>query len=312
MGRRRKRLRRIKSLYHPLLWPSWLAVGLLWLSAHLPYRALLLLGRGLGRLGYWLLPKRRHIARVNVCLCFPELAQGECDSLVRQHFESLGIAFLEMGLAWWAGDARLRNLVEVEGLEHLDAAMAEGKGALLLSGHFTDLEITGRLLALHRPFAAMYRPHENPVVEHMLSRNRDRHTSGAVRRDDAKQVIRLLRHNHAVWYAPDQAFVKRQSTVAPFFGVPALTNNATPRLAKVSGSPVLPFFGYRLAGGLGYRLVIRPSLTNFPSEDLDADIARINEVIAEMVRHAPEQYLWVHRRFKARRGERDPYQETVD
>lgn len=309
--RRRQRLRSIRSPYSPLLWPSWCGVGLLWLLTQLPYPLLIVLGRGLGRLAYYLLPARRHVARVNLCLCFPDLGPRERESLVRQHFESLGIALFEIGLAWWASDARLRPRVRIEGLEHLDAALAAGHGALLLIGHLTALEIIGRLLALERKFAPMYRPHENPVVERMLSRNRDRHTLAAIPRDEAKRVIRALRENLPVWYAPDQAFRKGGGTVlAPFFGVPAHTNNATPRLAKVAGSPVLPFFGYRLAAGGGYRLIIGPPLEDFPGTDLDADVARINAVIEDMVRHAPEQYLWIHRRFKRSRKEPDPYGES--
>lgn len=307
-SKRRRRLGAIKSIYSPRLWPAWLGVGLLWLAVKLPYPALLILGRLLGRAAYRLLPRRAHIARVNLCLCFPDYSAEECEQLLRQHFESVGIGLLEMGLAWWAPERRLRPLVQIEGLEHLQAALAAGRGALLLSGHFTTLEITGRLLALYQPFAAMYRPHEHPVVERMLSRNRDRHTKAAIPRDEAKAVIRALRAGLPVWYAPDQAFRKRQgSVVAPFFGVPALTNNATPRLAKLSGAPVLPFFGFRLAAGGGYRLIIGPPLEDFPSGDLAADTARVNAVIEDMVRHAPEQYLWIHRRFKSRRGEPDPY-----
>jgi KDO2-lipid IV(A) lauroyltransferase len=251
--------------------------------------------------------RRRHIAETNLALCFPDQREAERADLLVRHFESLGVGLLTTGMAWWSSDRRLRSLVTIEGLEHLQQAMAQGKGAILLSAHFSDLEMSGRLLSLFHPFAVMYRPHENPVIEQAFRRNRELRFSAAITRGDMRQVLKTLKQNQAVWYAPDQSYSDPNSALVPFFNVPASTNLGTSRLAKVSGAPVLPFFGYRLPGNQGYRLVIQPSLAGFPSDDVAADTARINRIIEDAVREAPEQYFWIHRRFKNRPGLPDPY-----
>lgn len=289
-------------------WPTRIGLGLLWLVCRgLPYATVVRLGRGLGRLVMRASERRRHIAETNLALCFPEMDPGERATLLAGHFEALGVGLLATGMAWWSSDRSLRERVKIEGLEHLQQAVAQGKGAILLSAHFADLEMTGRLLSLFHPFAVMYRPHENPVIEAAFRRNRERHFSAAIPRGEARQVIKALKQNQAVWYAPDQSYSDPNSAVVPFFSVPASTNLGTSRLAKVSGAAVLPFFGFRLPGSQGYRLVIQPPLEDFPGDDPAADAARINRVIETAVRQAPEQYFWVHRRFKNRAGLPDPY-----
>ncbi len=297
------------NLGHPRHWPMWLGVGMLWMATRLPWRWQIRMGELFGDVAWLLARQRRHVAQVNIDLCFPDRDAAERRRLVREHFRAMGAALFETPFGWWADDSRLQPLVGIEGLEHLKTALDRGKGALLLSAHFTTLEITGRLLVPHQPFAAMYRPHENPVLEYCFRRNRERHCLRAVRRDKVKDVVRALRDNMVVWYAPDQAYKARNSTIVPFFGVPAATNNATARLARVSGAPVVPFFGYRLADRSGYRLVIGEPLEGFPADDPEADARRINAVIEQAVLQAPAQYFWTHRRFKYKRrwGIPDPY-----
>lgn len=292
----------------PQYWPSWFGLLLLWLTGKLfPYTLVLLLGAGIGRLGYHIARQRRHIAEVNLRLCFPEKSQSELEQLLKTHFEALGIGILLTGFAWWASDAKLRPLMQVEGLDHLKTCLTQGRGALLLGSHFTDLELSGRLFILNHPTAVMYRQHENPVIEWAISRNRKRNFIAAIPRDDIRQTIRALKKNHPVWYAPDQSFKGPNSTLAAFFGVPAATNTGTSRLAKISRAPVLMFNCYRLPGSQGFRLVFHPPLADFPSNDLQADAERINGLIERAVRLAPEQYLWIHRRFKKRKVLPDPY-----
>jgi len=299
---------RSTRLLTPRYWPAWAGLGLLWLSARtLPYALALGAGRGLGRLAYVFARERRHIAEVNLRLCFPELSAPALQARLRAHFASLGIGLLMTGFAWWASDRKLKPLVEIEGVERLREALGRGRGVILLSAHFTDLEMTGRLLSLHHPFAVMYRRHENPVIERAFQGNRKRRFSAAIPRDDIRRLLRALRDKLPVWYAPDQSYRGPNSTLAPFFGVPAATNTGTARLARVSRAPVLLFTGRRLPGAQGYRLTISSPLEAFPSGDPQADAARINGLIEAAVRQAPEQYLWVHRRFKKRPGLPDPY-----
>ena len=288
------------SFVCPRFWGTWLLLVFLRLGATLPYRWQLGLGASLGRALYRVLPTRRKVASVNLSLCLPDQTSGQRQALLQASFESLGVAFLEVAMAWWAPDRRLRPLAEVEGLEHLQAALAQGRGAILLSAHFTTLEIGGRLLRLHHPFRPIYRPTKNPLWDWVMLRSRQRHVELAIDRRDVRGILRALRANEAVWYAPDQDYGREHSVFAPFFGVPAATITATSRLAAISSAPVVPFFQHRLAEGRGYRLRIEPALTGFPSQDPIADAERINRLVEARVREHPEQYLWSHRRFKTR------------
>jgi KDO2-lipid IV(A) lauroyltransferase len=294
------------ALGHPRYWAHWLVVLLLRLLVLLPLRWQRTLGGGLGVLFGHLSRRRRRIVAVNLRLCFPDWSEERREKMLWAHFRSGGAGLLEAAFAWWASDRRLRGIYRIEGIEHLEAALARGRGVLLLSAHLTTLELVGRLLLQEHPMAVMYRPHENPVVERMFSRNRGRHALRAIRRDDIRSALRALRENLPIWYAPDQRMSGKNSVVVPFFGVPSGTSTATHRIARAAGAVVVPFFGFREASGQ-YRLVISPALDDFPGEDAAADTARVNRVIEEAIREAPEQYLWGHTRFRGRPGLPDPY-----
>lgn len=287
-----------KHVLNPVYWPIWLVVGLMRLGVYLPFRVQITLGKLIGRLIYRTAGNRRAITHINLDLCFPELSDAERNHLAHEHFEALGIAVFEIALCWWGSDRKLRKLVRIEGLEHLDAALAEGNGALLLSAHFTTLEIGGRLLALYRPFHLMYRPNRTDLLEVIISGSRRKHFEKVIPRDDVRSMIRSLKSNHPVWYAPDQGYRGKHSAMLPFFNVPAPTNTATSRIARSTGSPVLPFSVERLPGVQGYVLHISPPLENFPTGDAEKDSARVNAIIEQDARRVPEQYLWCHNRFK--------------
>lgn len=284
----------------PRYWRIWLMLAVMRVLYVLPLWLQRAIGSAAGRVAMRFLRERREIARRNVDLCFPELGEQERAELVASHFRSLGVAIAETAVVWWAPDERLRPLAVPEGLEHLEAALARGKGALLFSAHFTCLEMGARLLCLYTPLHVMYRPHENPLWEEMLRRGRDRHAEKVIRRQDVRQLVRSLRDNKAVWFAPDQAPRPTKDTVlVPFFYEDAVTNTSTSRIARMTGAAVLPYFPERLPDGR-YRLIIGAPLENFPSDDPAADAARLNALIEARVREVPEQYLWIHRRFKRR------------
>lgn len=289
------------ALLAPRYWPVWLAVGLLRIFVLLPFPALLWLGRRIGRLIHRLAKRRRELTRYNLAQCFPELDAARREQLAREHFESLGIGLFEIALCWWGSARRLRKRVRFEGLEHVERALQQGRGALLLSAHVTTLEIGGRLLGLFTPFCLMYRPNNNPALEWIISRRRQKHFDRVIPRDNVRQLIRSLKENRVVWYAPDQGFTGKNSVMVPFFGVPAPTNPATSRIAKAGEAPVLPFFVERLPGSRGYRLRVEPPLENFPGETVEADALRTNAIIEQQARATPEQYLWMHNRFKTDR-----------
>ena len=293
----------------PRYWGTWLALGLLRLLTLLPYRWQVRIGASLGGLLYHLGKRRRRITETNIARCFPELDIGAQKALVKRTFRAAGIAIPETALAWWGKDADLAPLVEIEGMAHLQAALKQGKGVLLLGAHFTSIEISGRLMALFHPCYAMYRRHDNPLFEAVIKQSRETHLEGLIERRDMRHMIRTLREGKVVWYAPDQDFGTRSSVFAPFFGIQTSSLVMTSKLAKVSGAPVLPFFSQHTADNKGYRLIIHPPLEDFPSGDDVADATRINAIIEEQVRKAPEQYLWLHRRFKTRPPGEAPFYE---
>ncbi|HEX6928113.1 MAG TPA: LpxL/LpxP family Kdo(2)-lipid IV(A) lauroyl/palmitoleoyl acyltransferase, partial [Gammaproteobacteria bacterium] len=287
-----------RHILNPVYWPIWLVIGLMRMGVYLPFAVQIALGRVIGRLIRMCSRDRRAITRINLDLCFPELTPAKRKQLAREHFEALGIAVFEIALCWWGSERKLLRLVRIEGVEHLDAALARGKGALLLSAHFTTLEIGGRLLSLFRPFHLMYRPNRTELLEIIISNSRRKHFEKVIPRDDVRAMIRSLKDNHPVWYAPDQGYRGKHSAMLPFFNVPAPTNTATSRIANSTGSPVLPFMVERLPGTAGYVLRIDPPLENFPSDDPEKDGARVNAIIEADARRVPEQYLWCHNRFK--------------
>ncbi|WP_312669333.1 lipid A biosynthesis lauroyl acyltransferase [Stutzerimonas nitrititolerans] len=287
---------------HPRFWPLWLGLGLLWLVIQLPYRALLALGRVLGKAMYYLAGPRRHIARRNLELCFPDLSVAERERLLKENFASNGIALFEMAMSWWWPQARLQRLAHIEGLEHLRQAQTEGQGVILMALHFTTLEIGAALLGQRHTIDGMYREHKNPVFDFVQRRGRERHNrdATAIEREDVRAMLKVLRAGRAIWYAPDQDYGRKQSLFVPLFGIQAATVTATSKFARLGRARVVPFTQQRLADGSGYRLVIHPPLEDFPGESDEADCLRINRWVEEAVSLNPEQYLWAHRRFKTR------------
>lgn len=284
-------------------WPTWVALGVLRTVTWLPFPVALAFGRGLGHAAYWLAPRRRRIARINIDLCFPEHSASERKKLVHRHFASLGMGIIETAMSWWAPTEKIQRQIEWAGLEHFEAARAKGNGVILVGAHFTDLEIAGQPLASRMDLHVMYRPHENPVIERAMSANRTRRYGKAIPRHDMRGLLRSLRENHVVWYASDQNYGHKGSVFAPFFGIPAATNTSTARIARLTGAPVVPFFSARLPNSARYRLEFQPILDNFPSGDDTIDATRINHLIEDFARRFPEQYLWVNRRFKDRPGD---------
>lgn len=295
--------------WQPRYWPLWLGLAVLRALVLLPYRAQLMIGRALGHLLFRLVPKRRHIAAVNLRLCFPELGDQEHDALLRKLFESLGIGAFELGMAWWASDRRVKRLIRIDGLENLQQPLREGHGVVLLSGHFSAQELTGRVINMSVPdIAALYRPNRNALVNELLVRGRSNSVSRLIPKDAMRTMLRHLKQGATVWYAPDQSYRRKYSALVPFFGEPAMTNVALSHIARIGQAAVVPYFPRRLEDGSGYHVEILPALDRFPTDDPTRDALRVNRLLEERIRHAPEQYYWVHRRFKERPPEfPDPY-----
>jgi KDO2-lipid IV(A) lauroyltransferase len=292
----------------PRYWVLWVALALVRLVNLLALPWQMAIGRALGRLAYQFSRRDRRIATINVDLCLPELSPEARARLVRDHFASLGCAILETGMVWWATDKRLRGLIQFQGVEHLHAAIAKGRGALMLSAHFTTLEMGARALTLLGPTSIMYLTPRNPLIAELSRRGRARHTVQAVTSEQIRDLLQNLKNNLPVWYAPDQRFTDKNSEIVPLFGQPASSNVATSRLAKISGAPVLPYFPERRADNRGYIVRIHPPFENFPSGDPIRDTQRFHELIEMHARQHPEQYLWTYKRFKGAGA--DPYAQT--
>ena len=290
------------AFLHPRYWLLWFGLGLLWLITQLPYKVLLRLGRALGALMQRVAHSRRHIVTRNIELCFTHLSVAERDALVRENFASMGIAFFEMAMSWWWPKKRLSRLVQVQGLEHLQAAQEQGQGAILMAIHFTTLEIGAGLLGQQHTIDGMYRAHDNPVFDYVQRRGRERHNADAqaIEREDVRGMLKVLRKGRAIWYAPDQDYGPKQSVFVPLFGVPAATVTATSKFAKLGRAQVIPMTQTRLPNGQGYLIKIEPALSDFPGESDEQDCVRLNQWIEQAIAQQPEQYLWAHRRFKTR------------
>ncbi|MFZ2235180.1 MAG: LpxL/LpxP family Kdo(2)-lipid IV(A) lauroyl/palmitoleoyl acyltransferase [Dokdonella sp.] len=294
------------SRLDPRHWPAWIAIGIIRAVARLPYPALLRLGRGLGWLAARLLVNRRRIAEKNVALCLPELSETERKALVEANLRDAGIMLVEFALAWFGSDEAIANVpVHIEGLDRLAEARANGRGVLLVGGHFSHLELCARLVSYRHRIAAMYRVMDSPVFEQEVLAARMRYADAMFTKTQIRQSVRYLRDGGVLWYAPDQDMRGKDSVFVPFFGVPAATISATHHLARMSGALVMPFFHRRLPDG-GYAIRIGDALADFPSTDVVTDTARINTEIEAVARAAPDQYFWLHKRFKTRPEGTDP------
>jgi len=258
------------------------------------------LGASLGSLSRRFLKRRESIARRNLELCFPALSPEERDHLISENFKSIGMALLETGMAWFWPDSRVRKWFDVEGLENLQRAQAKNCGVMVIGVHFTSLELGGRVMGLCQPMMATYRPHNSALMEWVQTCGRMRSNKAMISRNNLRGLVSALKKGEAVWFAPDQDYGRNGSSFAPFFAVKEVaTTNGTFVIHRLSKSVMLTVTMVRKDDKSGYRLFIMPEMENYPQEEAAA-AAYINRVIESEIMRAPEQYLWVHRRFKTR------------
>jgi KDO2-lipid IV(A) lauroyltransferase len=285
------------AFFLPKYWITWVGLGVMRAVELLPFPAQRRVGNAIGMLLRHVPFSYMRIARRNIALCLPELSESERNDLLHRHCRSLGMALCETADTWWSSDQRLNRLADVQGLHHLEAALAKGRGAILVGGHFTTIEISTRILGTVVPLNVVYRPMKNALLSHVMYESFCRH-GHPIAKDDIRSMVRALKKNEAVWFAPDQSYRNKGAAMVNFFGIPAASNPATSRLARISGAAVMTYFGERLPGNAGYRVVIGPAFDNFPSADPVEDVERYNRLLEAQVRSVPDQYLWVHRRFK--------------
>ena len=287
------------SFWHPRYWPTWTGFFFIWLAAFLPWPVKRALGRGLGWLLWALAKRRRHITEVNIALCFPELSASAQRQLVKATFLANGIGLFETATAWFRQPEYLRPVTQIKGAEHLQQALDQGRGAIIIGIHFSTLDLAGAMNRLWFDIDAFYRKHDNPVFEWIMTRSRKRIYGAAIDRHDLKGALKRIKSGRAIWYSPDQDFGRDVSVFAPFFGVEAASIKMTARMVKMTGCALVPLAVRRLADHR-YELEYFPALDHFPSGDDVVDATRINSIIEAIIRQHPEQYMWMHRRFKTR------------
>lgn len=298
MSKKSRKSDNLTDFLAPRYWPTWIGFAIIWLAAQWPFALQIRFGQLLGWLSYHFASERRRICRINIALCFPEMSAKEQEKLVKATFISNGIGVMEVAMAWCRHPAHFRQRVTVSGLDNLKAASEAGKGVLLVCAHFTTLEFAGSLLSLFHKMDVTYRPHKNPLFETLMFRARKRLYDAVIERGDVRQALRSLQQGHTVWYAPDQDYGPRHSVYVAFFGVKAATITATSRFASFNDSAVIVFSHYRTADNSGYHLDFSLPLENYPTGDDVTDASRINSLLEEAIRQHPEQYLWLHKRFK--------------
>jgi len=276
------------------------ALACVWLLRLLPLSALAAIGNGFGTLLYAFGRERRRVCLINLARCLPELAAGERDALARRHFRAFARAFLERAILWWGSPARIRQLVRIEGREHLEAV--RGGTLILLAPHFVGLDMGWTRLALEFDMVSIYSRQKNEVFNAALFAGRLRFGRQTLlaRQDGVRPALRAMQAGRPFYYLPDMDYGQRDTIFVPFFGVDAATITGVSRLARFAGARVLPSITRMLPGGEGYVLRFLPAWQNYPGASIEADTRRMNAFIEEQVRQVPEQYLWVHKRFKTR------------
>ena len=277
---------------------SYLAIAVLWLLHWLPLPVLRALGWGLGRLLFVLARARREIALTNLRLCFPEMPGVERKRLARAHFVAFSRAVLDRTLGWWASKERLKRIIRVTGVEHILDSI--DRPVIILSPHFVGLDAGATGLSVFGKSCSVYSNQSNPVFNRLLYRGRQRFNEVLLlsRQEGMRRIVKALKDGYPFFYLPDMDFGRKESIFVPFFGVQAATIPALSRLVRLTGARVVPCITRQVPDG--YEVEVMPPWENFPGESIEADTAAVNRFIESQVLRMPEQYFWLHKRFKTR------------
>ncbi len=277
---------------------TYVLVGFLWLLHWLPLPMLRALGGGLGRVLYLFGKERRNVALTNLRLCFPEKSEVERERIARAHFVAFAQAALDRTLGWWASRPRLERLIRIHGVEHL--TNPEGRPVVMLAPHFVGLDAGGTVVSMHVVGCSVFSKQKNPVLNKLLYDGRMRFNEAVLlsRQDGMRKILKALKDGHPFYYLPDMDFGPKESIFVPFFGVQAATIPALSRLVRLTNAVVVPVIVKQVTDG--YEVEVQPPWENFPGESVEADTACMNRFIESQVLRMPEQYFWLHKRFKTR------------
>lgn len=301
------------SPFHPRYWLTWLGLGILRCVVFLPFAAQQAIGRGLGRLLALTLKRRRHNAEVNIALCFPELTAEQQQQLVEANMISTTLGGIETAFSWWASDKTILAHCRIEGLELLAAAKQQGRGVLLIGAHYTTLDLAGRVIGLHTDLDITYKDQDNQAFDYCINQARKRSFTHLIEKNAMRNMVKNLKNGRVVWYAPDQDFGRQGAVFAPFFHRPAATLTTVGKLLKITNAKPLFYSHFRIQheGKTSYVGKIHdPFHDGFNDDDMH-NATLLNQAIADVIREHPEQYLWVHERFRTQPNLGDPKPYTL-
>lgn len=290
------------------LLPAWIALGVLWTLIQLPHALRMRIGKILGTIAFLFPTQAKYTTELNLTLCFPHLSAKERKILAKKNFVSLGIALVESAMAWLGSKKQLRSLYTLHGYEYIQKAFQQGKGILLITPHFTCVELVARFMSLEENFGILYRPHKKPWVASIQTYFRKRHFTYCIKSDQIRMLLYTLRKNKAIWYAYDIDENGKRSVFAPFFGIPTASLTTVTDILRLSGAAIIPMQYFRRDDQTGYEIHFMSPIENFPTDSKLNDATHLNSILEIMIRAKPEQYVWQYKRFKTRpKGEKRFY-----
>ncbi len=287
-----------QNFYHPKFIPTWFLIGFMKLGAKLPFAAQVFIGTGIGRLLYPLLSRFRKIAFVNIARCFPNKSLNEVEDLVRQNFEAIGISLFETANAYFGKNEKIQKLITIHNEHYLTGALDKKQNVILLAAHFMPLMLGSRALLLKYKIANIYRPQNNVLFDEVMRKGFVDNGATMIKTKDTRAMMKAIKAGLPIWYAPDQDLGEKNSVFAPFFNIQTATVAATARLAKTPNTIVIPYFFIR--DSQGYTMHFEAPLDNYPADDAIKSASKTNQILQDQILKAPEQYLWIHKRFKTR------------
>jgi lipid A biosynthesis lauroyl/palmitoleoyl acyltransferase len=283
---------------HPKFIPTWILILLMRASVFIPFKTQVLIGKVIGRLLYPFMHKLRSTAYSNISHCFPDKKQTQVNLLVKRHFEAIGVSFFETANAYYGSDHKISKLLTISNEQLFKDALKEEGGIILLCSHFMPLMLGSRALLLNHTIANIYRPQNNKLFDRIMVKGYKKNGAVMIKSTDTRSIIKAISNSLPIWYAPDQDLGKNNSVFAPFFGIQTATASATSRLAKNNNTRVVPYSFVRTKNG--YSMSFEKPISNYPSNDPVQDATVVNKILEKQIKKSPEQYLWVHRRFKTR------------
>jgi len=268
------------------------------IGVFIPFKAQVVAGKAIGRMMYPFMHKLRSTAYSNISHCFPEKKQPQVERLVKRHFEAIGVSFFETANAYYGSDNKIKKLLTIKNEHFFKDALKEEGGIILLCSHFMPLMLGSRALLIKHTIANIYRPQNNTLFDSAMVKGYKKNGAVMIKSTDTRSIIKAINNSLPIWYAPDQDLGKNNSVFAPFFGIQTATASATARLAKNNNTRVIPYSFIRTSNG--YLMSFEKPISNYPSNDPIHDATVINQILEKQINHSPEQYLWIHRRFKTR------------